>query len=69
MIFEAAKGYLKNLTSEDKEAVLASLKKLRLLSRGKGTKAGSLFKTISKKSVVGKAGGVTRQGGGTRRGD
>lgn len=69
MLFTSANQYLKGLSPKDKEAVKDALKKLRVAQRGKGTKSGALFKTISKGSVVGKAGGVTRQSGGTRRGD
>ncbi len=60
---------LKWLNPDDKEAVKKALLKLRQEARKKGEKEGSLFKTIDKAFIPGKAGGVTRQGGGTKRGD
>lgn len=69
MLFTSSKQYLKGLSPEDREKVKDALTKLRVAQRGKGTKARALFNTIDKASTVGKAGGVTRQAGGTRRGD
>lgn len=69
MLFTSSKQYLKGLSASDREKVKDALTKLRVSQRGKGTKAKALFKTIDRGSSVGKAGGVTRQGGGTRRGD
>ncbi len=68
MIIKDTKA-LKWLNLEDKEAVVKALKKLRQEDLKKGKKEGALFKTIHKPSAVGKAGGVTSQGGGTSRGD
>ena len=60
---------LKWLNPADKKAVKKALLKLQREEQGKGKKAGALFKTIHKSFSPGKAGGVTRQRGGTSRGD
>ncbi len=55
------------LSPTDKEAVKKALLKIHEKRRGKGTKQGARIKTSHKAFVAGKAGGVTRQGGGTPR--
>ena len=60
---------MKWLSPTDKTAVKRALLKMRYQDFKKGTKEGALFKTVHKPFSPGKAGGVTRQRGGTKRGD